>query len=107
LNNSFAEQSAQLRLGEFMFINMATAKPLPGKDRELMARMKAFAEALHSMPGLVNVLVLREEETGNLVGLSIWKDRVSFESGIASVPPLPSKVEVTKRSPVARQFSEV
>ena len=84
-----------------------TAGALPGQEAELMKRMKAFAEALRSMPGFLNVFVLREAGTGNLVGLSIWKDRASFESGMASVPPLPSKVAVTKGSPVVRQFTEV
>jgi heme-degrading monooxygenase HmoA len=92
---------------EIMFMNMATAGALPGEDAELMKRMKAFAEALRSMPGLVNVFVLREEGTGNLVGLSIWTDKASFEAGMAAVPPLPSKVAVTKQPPVMRQFTEV
>jgi heme-degrading monooxygenase HmoA len=90
-----------------MFMNMATAERLPGKDVELMDRMRAFAEALRSMPGLVNVFVLREENTGNLVGLSIWKDRASFESGMALVPTLPPEDAVTKQPPVVRQFTEV
>ena len=90
-----------------VFMNMATAEPLPDMNGELLKRMKAFAEALRSMPGLVDVFVMREEGSGNLVGLSIWKDKASFESGMASVPPLPSKVAVTKEPPIMRQFTQV
>ena len=93
-------------MNELVFVNMATAEALPGENGELMKRMKAFAEALRSKPGLVNVYVLREDGTENFVGLSIWADKASFDSGMASVLPLPSKVAVTKHPPVVRQFKE-
>lgn len=89
-----------------MFINMATAEPQPGKEEELKERMKAFARALSSQPGLVNVFVLREEETKNLVGISIWRDKNSFESGMTKASDSPSKNAVTRVLPVVRQFIE-
>ena len=90
-----------------MFMNMATAEPLPGQRTELLKRMKTFADALRLMPGLVNVFVLTEEGTENLIGLSIWTDQASFERGMASVPSLPDKVAVTKQPPIVRHFTEV
>jgi heme-degrading monooxygenase HmoA len=89
-----------------MFLNMATAEPQPGKDAELKERMRSFAEALRPMPGLVNVFVLREHETGSLVGLSIWQDMQSFDSAMAKMTTLPSKTAVTKEPPKIRQFVE-
>lgn len=92
-----------------MFLNMATAEPLPGKERELLERMKNFAEVLKPMPGLVNVFVLHEEGTGNLVGLSIWQDKESFQRGMekADSGNVPSKESVSKERPKIRQFTEV
>lgn len=90
-----------------MFINMATAEPQPGKEEDLKERMKAFGKALSSQPGLVNVFVLREEGTKNLVGVSIWRDKESFELGMAKASNSPPKTAVTLVPPVVRQFIEV
>ena len=89
-------------------MNMATAaEPLPGEADELKKRMKAFADVLRSKPGLLNVYVLHEEGTENFAGLSIWTDKASFDSAMASLPALQSKVTVTKHPPVVCQFTEV
>lgn len=90
-----------------MFINMATAEPQPGKEEELKERMKTFAKALSSQPGLVNVFLLHEEGTKNLVGISIWRDKDSFELGMAKASNSPPKSAVTLVPPVIRQFIEV
>ena len=89
------------------FINMATAEPLPGKEPELKERMKSFAKTLSSQPGLVNVYVLHEEGTKNLVGISIWQDKESFESGMTKVSDSPPKSSITQVRPTVRQFLEV
>jgi heme-degrading monooxygenase HmoA len=79
-----------------VFLQMATAEPLPGKERELIERMKGFAEFLKPLPGLVNTFVLREEGTGALVGLSIWQDKASFEGGIREASTQPPKTPMTE-----------
>lgn len=92
---------------DMAFISMATAEPQPGKEHELRERMKSFAEALSAQPGLVNVFVLREEGTKNLVGVSIWRDKESFEAGMARLSNSPSKSSVSLVPPIVRQFQEV
>jgi heme-degrading monooxygenase HmoA len=94
-------------MGNMAFINMATAEPQPGKEHELRERMKSFAKALGAQPGLVNVFVLREEGTKNLVGISIWRDKESFEAGMAKLSNSPSKSSVSLVPPIVRQFQEV
>ena len=94
-------------MGNMAFINMATAEPQPGKEDELRERMKSFAKALSSQPGLVNVFVLREEGTKNFVGISIWRDKASFETGMAKLSNSPSKSNVSLVPPIVRQFQEV
>lgn len=86
---------------------MATAEPLPGKERELVDRMKSFAEFLRSQPGLVNVFVLREEGSGAMVGLSIWGDKQAFERGMESARRQPSKASLSREPPRLRWFTEL
>jgi heme-degrading monooxygenase HmoA len=86
---------------------MATAEPQSGRERELIERMKSFADLLRPMPGLVNVFVLREEETGALVGLSIWQDKESYDRGMEKASSQPSKSELTREPPRMRQFTEI
>jgi heme-degrading monooxygenase HmoA len=92
---------------DMAFVNMATAEPQPGMEHELRERMKSFAKALGAQPGLVNVFVLREEGTKNLVGISIWRDKESFEPGMAKLSNSPSKTSVSRVPPIVRQFQEV
>jgi heme-degrading monooxygenase HmoA len=92
-----------------MFMNMATVEPQPGKEKDLADQMRAFRDALRAMPGLVNVYVLREEATRVLAGLSIWKDRASFEFGMADVnAPRSHASEGLRKAPrVVRQLTEI
>lgn len=92
-----------------MFVNFATFEPRPDKEQELADLMRAFRDALKVMPGLVGVYVLREEPTGALAGLSIWRDKASFEAGMVNVATLPSHAPEDLRNapPVVRQFIEI
>jgi heme-degrading monooxygenase HmoA len=92
-----------------MFMNMATVDPRDGKEKELTDQMRAFGDALKTMPGVLNVYVLREETTGTLAGLSIWKDKASFDAAMARVnaPRSRAPEDLTKASPVVRQFTEI
>jgi len=55
------------------------------------------------------VYVLREEATGALAGLSIWRDKASFEAGMANVASLPAHApeDLRKAPPLVRQFVEI
>ena len=90
-----------------VFIQLATAEPQAGKEDELIQRMVGFAEFLRKMPGLLHVFVSREEETGSLVGLSIWSDKASFEKGMELTSNLPSKTSVSQAPPKVRRFLEL
>jgi len=90
-----------------VFLQMATAEPLPGKERELIDRMKGFAEFLRPQPGLVNTFVLREEESGKIVGLSIWRDKESFEKGMVGASGQPPKTPMTREPPRMQRFNEL
>ena len=90
-----------------VFIQMATAEPQLDKEDKLIQRMLGFAEFLRRAPGLLHVFVLREEETGSLVGLSIWRDKTSFEKGMEQANNLSSKTAVTREPPRVRRFSEL
>ena len=92
-----------------MFINFVTVEPRPGREQELADLMKAFRDPLQLMPGVVGVYVLREEATGALAGLSIWRDKTSFEAGMANVASLPAHApeDLRKAPPLVRQFVEI
>jgi heme-degrading monooxygenase HmoA len=90
-----------------VFLQMANAEPLPGKERELIERMKSFAEFLRLQPGLVNVFVLRDGASGATVGLSIWRDKESFERGMKAANGQPPKTPLTRERPKMQWFTEL
>jgi heme-degrading monooxygenase HmoA len=69
--------------------------------------MKGFAEFLKTQSGLVSTFVLREEGTGALVGISIWRDKESFEKSMDAASTLPPKAPMTREPPKVRRFSEL
>jgi heme-degrading monooxygenase HmoA len=96
-------------MNSVVFINFATAEPRPGKEEQLAELMKNFRDALRPMSGNVGVYVLKEKVTGNIAGLSIWKDEASFEAAMAKMTGAPSHSpeDVRKAPPVVRQFVEI
>jgi len=93
-----------------MFVNMGFVSPRPGKKKALAETMRSFARALEGMPGLIETFVLEEEEGSSLVGVSIWRNRASFESAMKNVrPPRPAEPPEQMRlaPPTIRQFESV
>jgi heme-degrading monooxygenase HmoA len=93
-----------------MFVNMATVRPLPGKEGELAERMRAFAEAIKNQPGIIGVHVLSEKGTNALVGMSMWTDEESFNNAMStmSVPAhSPQADSLRSDPPMVRQFIEI
>jgi heme-degrading monooxygenase HmoA len=93
-----------------MFVNMATVRPLPGKERELADRMRTFSEAIKNQPGIIGVHVLSEKGTDALVGMSMWTDEESFNNAISAVTvPAHSQQADSLRTnpPLVRQFIEI
>ena len=93
-----------------MFVNMASVKPLPGREKELADRMRSFAETIKNQPGIIGVHVLSEKGTDVLVGISMWTDEESFDNAMSAVnvsdhsPPSDS---LRSDPPLVRQFVEI
>jgi len=92
-----------------MFVNMATVKPLPGRERKLANRMHAFAEAMKKQPGIIGVHVLSEIGTNVLVGISMWSDEESFNNAMSAVstPSHDPTADSRSEPPLVRQFVEI
>jgi hypothetical protein len=54
-----------------MFVVMAFVNPLPGKEDEMVNRMRSFRSVLHIQSGLMRTLVLKERDGKTLVGVSM------------------------------------
>jgi heme-degrading monooxygenase HmoA len=67
-----------------VFVHIAIHRPIAGKEQELIDSMHRFGEADGApIPGLREVMTLRDRETGVLFGLAIWDSEASFASGVA------------------------
>lgn len=66
-----------------MFVVMAFVNLNPGKEEELVNRMRSFRNLLQTKSGLVKTFVLMERGGRELVGVSIVdrRDRVSRRHG--------------------------
>ena len=73
-----------------MFINMSIHIPHPDKERLLIESMHRYGEAAKKQPGLMSVHTLKDENTGELVGIAIWTSKESF---LAARPPLRKATE--------------
>jgi len=93
-----------------MFVNMATVKPISGKEKELSDGMRAFAEAIKNQPGIIRVHVLSEIGTNALVGISMWIDEESFNNAMSAVrvpAHAPAADSLRSDVPLVRQFVEI
>ena len=61
-----------------MFVNMSIHRPHADKERFLIESMHRYGEAAKAQPGLVSVHTLKDENTGELVGLAIWASKEAF-----------------------------
>ncbi|HEX3052904.1 MAG TPA: hypothetical protein VHP83_19755 [Aggregatilineaceae bacterium] len=55
-----------------MFIHVAIHQPYPEKADLLAASMERFGRAMMGKPGFQRVFVLRDQQTGSLLGLAMW-----------------------------------
>ena len=63
-----------------MFVVMAFVNPIPGKEDEMVSRMRSFRSVLQTQSGLVRTLVLKERDGKTLVGVSMWTDEAAYKS---------------------------
>jgi len=94
-----------------MFVNMAFVNPSRGKEDEMISRMHDFAKSLEIAPDLLGIHVLSEIGGNTLLGISMWKDKESFDRAMANLaagPSSASKSEALRENPpIARQFKEI
>lgn len=65
-----------------MLVHLSIHRPVPGKEQDLIHSMRRFGEADGDLPGLREVLTLRDRESGALVGLSMWDSEEAFRAGV-------------------------
>jgi heme-degrading monooxygenase HmoA len=68
-----------------MFVHLSLHEARYGRGGELVASMHRFARAGAGSRGLRQVLTLKDERTGTLVGLAIWESREAWERGVAAM----------------------
>jgi hypothetical protein len=61
-----------------MFANISIHKPRPGKEPLLIDSMHRYGEAAKRQKGLVTVHTLKDEKSGDLVGVAIWDSEESY-----------------------------
>ncbi len=73
-----------------MFVVISIHSPHADKEKYLIDSMHRYGEASKAHKGLVSVHTLKDEKTGELVGLAIWD---SEESYLAARPDLMKATE--------------
>ncbi|MCI4336216.1 MAG: hypothetical protein L3K17_03340 [Thermoplasmata archaeon] len=68
--------------GGHLFSYEARARPKPGMEGKVQAAMQDFADWIAPQPGLVRLLFMKDSETGDLVGVSFWDRKESWEKAM-------------------------
>jgi heme-degrading monooxygenase HmoA len=68
-----------------MFVNVAFVDPSPGREKDLVSVMLAFADSLKKQPGLQRAHLLKEKDGKTLVGISMWDDENSFNEAMRTI----------------------
>ena len=58
-----------------MFVHMSIHFPKKEYEQEMIDSMHRFGEAMKSQKGLQRVHTLKDEKTGQLIGLAIWDSK--------------------------------
>jgi heme-degrading monooxygenase HmoA len=65
-----------------MIVHMSIHSPRAGKERDLVASMHRYGAAGEGQPGLIDVMTMRDRETGRLIGIARWEDEASWRAGV-------------------------
>jgi heme-degrading monooxygenase HmoA len=76
-----------------MFIHLAVHHPFQNKTDPLIDSMSRFAKSMEGQPGLQQVFVLRDPNTGALVGLALWNSKEEWEAA------RPAMIEAVRDDP--------
>ncbi|HLF28756.1 MAG TPA: hypothetical protein VJG32_20705 [Anaerolineae bacterium] len=61
-----------------MFVHLAIHRPRPDKTAPLIDSMHRFGAALIGQAGLQQVHTLKDQKTGNLIGLAMWDSKAAW-----------------------------
>jgi hypothetical protein len=73
-----------------MFVSISVHRLKPGKEPLMLGSMRRYGAAAKEAGGLQQVHELKDENTGDLVGLAIWDSKEAYE---AAAPALMRAVE--------------
>jgi heme-degrading monooxygenase HmoA len=73
-----------------MFVSISVHRLKPGKEQLMIDSMRRYGAAAKEAGGLERVHELKDEKTGDLVGLAIWDSKEAYE---AAEPALMRAVE--------------
>jgi heme-degrading monooxygenase HmoA len=93
-----------------MFVVMAFVNPIPGKEDEMVNRMRSFRSVLQTQSGLVKTFILKERGEKTLVGISMWTDEAAYKKAMASMQapaPITPPERLRESSPTMREFFEI
>jgi heme-degrading monooxygenase HmoA len=92
-----------------MFANMAFVTPGKGKEKEILEVMMTFKNSLLGSPGLLQIRVMKEAGGSDLLGISMWENKESFDLAMSKAASATSaKAGAMRESPPAvRQFVEI
>lgn len=76
-----------------MYVHLAIHRPHPDKARDLIESMHRYGASVHGQPGLIRSFTLRDADTGDLVGLSLWATKEAWEAA------RPAMIEAVKDDP--------
>ncbi len=72
-----------------MFVHMSIHHVKPQAEGFLIDSMKRFGNAMKCFPGFRNAFVLKDQKSGNLVGMALWDSK---EHMLAAVPAMQAAV---------------
>ncbi len=93
-----------------MFVVMAFVNPIPGKEDEMVNRMRSFRNVLQTRSGSVKTFVLKERDGKTLVGVSTWTDEAAYKSAMESMQALAPSTppdRLRESPPTMREFFEI
>jgi hypothetical protein len=89
---------------------MAFVNPIPGKEDEMVNRMRSFRNVLQTRSGSVKTFVLKERDGKTLVAVSMWTDEAAYKIVMASMQalaPSTSPDRLRESPPTMREFFEI
>jgi heme-degrading monooxygenase HmoA len=68
-----------------VYVSMSIMTPSEGYEQEAIGSMKRFGDAARQQPGLTFVSTLKDEASGNLVGIAVWESEEAAQAASATI----------------------